>query len=187
VPGEIDARLTVTVFSTDGTFIPAGLENKLIKSGSVVTLELNPNMPASKFGVRVSSDEPIVASVFSQTIAEGKSDFIWSTASPELSKFTLSTSGLAPQLIFIGEKVKVELELFFSNGKRKNLEVVGEDIATIKIPDGVRSITILKAGKGNYGAGLIATKSGYGYFPLSPGSVLTKSSVPMSNIRVLTP
>lgn len=187
VPGEIDAHLTVTVFSTDGTFIPAGLENKLVKSGSVQTLELNPNMPASKFGVRVSSDEPIVASVFSQTIAEGKSDFIWSTATPELSEFTLSTSGLAPQLIFIGEKVKVEIELFFSNGKRKNVEVAGEDIATIKIPDGVRSISILKAGKGNYGAGLIATKSGYGYFPLSPGSVLTKSSVPMSNIRVLTP
>jgi len=187
VPGEIDARVTVTVFSTDGTFIPAGLENKIVKSGSVVTLDLNPNMPASKFGVRISSDEPIVASVFSQTIAEGKSDFIWSTASPALSEFTLSTSGLSPQLIFIGQNVKVELELFFGNGKRKNLRVKGEDIATVKIPDGVRSISIQKAGKGIYGAGLIATKSGYGYFPLSPGSVLTKSSVPMSNIRVLTP
>jgi hypothetical protein len=51
----------------------------------------------------------------------------------------------------------------------------------------VRSISITDAGKGIYGAGLIATKSGYGYFPLTAGSVLTKSSVPMSNIRVLTP
>ena len=187
VPGEIDARVTVTVFSTDGTFIPAGLENKVIKSGSVVNLDLSPNMPASKFGVQLSSDEPILASVFSPTIAEGKSDFIWSTAVTPLTKFTLSNSGLSPQLIFIGEKVAVELELFFSNGKRKNISAKGEGIATVKIPDGVRSISILKAGKGNYGAGLIATKSGYGYFPLSPGSVLTKSSVPMSNIRVLTP
>jgi hypothetical protein len=144
-------------------------------------------MPASKFGVRIASDEPVVASVFSQTVAEGKSDFIWSTAAPALSKLTLSTSGLAPQLIFIGEKVKVDLELFFSNGKRKNLQAAGEGIATVKIPDGVRSISILKSAKGNYGAGLIATKSGYGYFPISPGSVLTKSSVPTSNIRVLTP
>ena len=187
VPGEIDARVTVTVFSTDGTFIPAGLENKVIKSGSVVNLDLSPNMPASKFGVQLSSDEPILASVFSPTIAEGKSDFIWSTAVTPLTKYTLSNSGLSPQLIFIGEKVAVELELFFSNGKRKNISAKGEGIATVKIPDGVRSISILKAGKGNYGAGLIATKSGYGYFPLSPGSVLTKSSVPMSNIRVLTP
>ena len=187
VPGEIDARVSVTVFSTDGTFIPAGLENKLVKSGSVVTLDLNPNIPASKFGLRISSDEPILASVFSPTIAEGKSDFIWSTAATPLTSFTLSNSGLSPQLIFIGAQVKVELELFFSNGKRKQLEVKGEDIATAKIPDGVRSISILKAGKEIYGAGLIATKSGYGYFPLIAGSVLTKSSIPVSNIRVLTP
>ena len=187
VPGEIDARITVSVFSTDGSFIPAGLEGKVVKSGSVATLELNPNLPASKFGVRVSSDEPIVASVFSQTISEGKSDFIWSTAAAELSQSNFSIAGLAPQLIFIGETVKVELELLFNNGKRKTVRVSGEDIATVRIPDGVRSISITDAGKGIYGAGLIATKSGYGYFPLTAGSVLTKSSVPMSNIRVLTP
>ena len=67
------------------------------------------------------------------------------------------------------------------------IKVESEDIASIKIPDGVRSVTINKPGQGVYAAGLISTKSGYGYFPLAPGSVLTKSSVPMSNIRVLTP
>jgi hypothetical protein len=187
VPGEIDARITVSVYSTDGSFIPAGLESKVIKSGSVATLDLNPNLPASKFGVKISSDEPIVASVFSQTISEGKSDFIWSTAAAELSQSNFSVAGLAPQLIFIGEKVNVELVLLLNNGKRKMVRVNGEDIAAAKIPDGVRSISITDAGKGVYGAGLIATKSGYGYFPLTAGSVLTKSSVPMSNIRVLTP
>lgn len=187
VPGEIDARVTVSVFSTDGSFIPAGLEGKAVKSGSVATLELDPNLPSSKFGIRVSSDEPIVASVFSQTISEGKSDFIWSTAATELSQSNFSIAGLAPQLIFIGEKVKVGLELLFNNGKRKTVRVNGEDIATVRIPDGVRSLSITDAGKGIYGAGLVATKSGYGYFPLTAGSVLTKSSVPMSNIRVLTP
>jgi Family of unknown function (DUF5719) len=187
VPGEIDARVTVSVFSTDGSFIPAGLEDKVVKSGSVVNLDLNPSLPASKFGVRISSDEPIVASVFSPTISEGKSDFIWSTAAAELNQSSFSVAGLAPQLIFIGKKVRLELELTFNSGKGKSISVKGEDIATIKIPDGVRSISITKSGKGIYGAGLIATKSGYGYFPLTAGSVLTKSSVPMSNIRVLTP
>jgi hypothetical protein len=187
VPGEIDARITVSVYSTDGSFIPAGFESKVIKSGSVATLDLNPNLPASKFGVKISSDEPIVASVFSQTISEGKSDFIWSTAAAELSQSNFSVAGLAPQLIFIGEKVNVELVLLLNNGKRKMVRINGEDIAAAKIPDGVRSISITDAGKGVYGAGLIATKSGYGYFPLTAGSVLTKSSVPMSNIRVLTP
>ena len=187
VPGDIDARITVSVYSTDGSFIPAGLENKVVKSGSVVNLDLNPNLPTGKFGIRVAADQPIVASVYSQTVAEGKSDFIWSTSAPELSKFSLATAGLAPNLVFIGKKVNVELELFFNNGKRKSIKIDRDDIATVKIPDGVRSIAIEKSGRAVHAAGLISTKSGYGYFPLVPGSVLTKSSVPMSNIRVLTP
>jgi len=187
VPGEIDARVTVKVLSADGTFIPAGLENKLVKAGSVATLDLSPNLPASKFGIQISSDEPLVASVFSSTLAEGKSDFIWSTAVPALTKFTLATSGIAPQLIFIGSSIRAEAELFFNNGKRKQVIIRGSEIATLKVPDGVRSVTFTKVGKGIYGAGLVATKSGYGYFPLAAGSLLTKSSVPLSNIRVLTP
>jgi hypothetical protein len=187
VPGEIDARVSVKVLSADGTFIPAGLENKLVKAGSVATLVLNPNLPASKFGIQITSDEPLVASVFSSTLAEGKSDFIWSTAVPALAKFTLATSGIAPQLIFIGSSISAEAELFFNNGKRKQVIIRGSEIATLKVPDGVRSVTFTKVGKGIYGAGLVATKSGYGYFPLAAGSALTKSSVPLSNIRVLTP
>ena len=187
VPGEIDARVSVKVLSTDGSFIPAGLENKFVKAGSVATLDLNPNLPSSKFGIQITSDEPLVASVFSETMAEGKTDFIWSTASPELIEFSISTTGLAPQLIFIGGSINIEAELFLSKGKRKQIKIKGDEIATFKVPDGVRSITFTKVGKGIHGAGLIATKSGYGYFPLAAGSVLTKSSVPVSNIRVLSP
>ena len=187
VPGELDARVTVKVISTDGSFIPSGFENKLVKAGSVVSLPLSPNLPASKFGLQISSDEPLVASVYSPTFAQKKTDFIWSTSSPELTKITLATSGLSPQLVFIGGVISLDIELTLDKGKRKVVEVRGDEIATVKIPEGVRSITFLAVGKGIYGAGLIATKSGYGYFPLAPGSVLTKSSVPLSNIRVLTP
>lgn len=187
VPGELDARVTVEIVSTDGSFIPSGFENKIVKAGSVVSLPLNPNLPASKFGLHISSDEPLVASVYSPTFAQKKADFIWSTSAPELKPMSLSTSGLSPQLVFIGGAISIDIELLLEKGKQKVVKVRGDEIATIKIPDGVRSITFVKVGKGIYGAGLIATKSGYGYFPLAPGSVLTKSSVPLSNIRVLTP
>jgi hypothetical protein len=187
VPGELDAHVTVKVLSTDGSFIPSGFENRLVKAGSVITLELNPNLPASKFGLHISSDEPTVASVYSPTVAENQSDFIWSTSAPELTEVTFATSGLSPQLVFIGGAINLDLELFFNSGKRKVISITGDEIATVQIPDGVRSIKFIKVSKGSYGAGLIATKSGYGYFPLAPGSVLTKSSVPLSNIRVLTP
>jgi hypothetical protein len=187
VPGELDARITAKVLSTDGSFIPAGFENMIVKAGSVVTLALNPNLPASKFGLHIESDEPIVASVFSSTVAENKSDFIWSTSAPELRQVTFATSGLSPQLVFIGGAISIDLELFFNNGKRKVVSVRGEEIATFQIPDAVRSFEFLKVSKATFGAGLVATKSGYGYFPLAAGSELTKSSVPLSNIRVLTP
>jgi len=187
VPGELDSRVTVKVLSTDGSFIPNGFENKIIKAGSVVSLGLSPNLPTSKFGLHISSDEPLVASVYSPTFSQKKSDFIWSTSAPELVPMSLATSGVAPQLIFIGGTISLDIELLLDKGKRKIIKVTGDEIATVKIPDGVRSITFSKVAKGIYGAGLIATKSGYGYFPLAPGSVLTKSSVPLSNIRVLTP
>lgn len=187
VPGEIDANITLKIFSTDGTFIPAGFENKVIKSGSVISLPFAPQLPQSKFGIQISSDEPILASVYSPTVSEGKSDFIWSTSSPELSEISLSIAGLAPQLVFTGANIQISGELFFGNGKRKDFQIKATDIASLKVPDGVRSITFRKVGSNIYGAGLIATRSGYGYFPLSPGSVLTKSSIPISNIRVLTP
>jgi hypothetical protein len=137
--------------------------------------------------LHISSDHPLVASVYSPTFAKKKSDFIWSTSAPELSPSSVAISGLAPQLVFIGESISLDIEMALDKGKRKVAEVRGDEISTFKIPDGVRSIKFINVGKGIYGAGLISTKSGYGYFPLAPGSVLTKSSVPLSNIRVLTP
>ena len=186
-PGEIDASVTVEVYSTDGTFIPAGLENKIVKSGSVLTLDLDPNLPNTKFGIKLSSDQPIVAGVFSQTFAQGKSDFIWSTAAPKLTKFTLATSGLAPRLVFMADQINVELKLSFNGGKSRTLVVKGAAIATAAIPTDALSVEVISAGRDTYAAGLVMSKSGYGYFPLSAGSVLTKSAVPVSNIRVLTP
>lgn len=187
VPGDLDSNVTVEIFSLDGRFIPAGLENKLIKNGRVFNLELSPKLPAGKFGVRITSDEPVLASVYSPTIAEGKNDFIWSTAAPELKVFTAAISGLSPTLSFIGDAISIDAELRFTNDKSKKIQIRGEDIAIYRVPDGVRSISFKKVGKQIYGAGLISSKSGYGYFPLAQGSVLTKSSIPMSNIRVLTP
>jgi hypothetical protein len=75
VPGELDARVTVKVLSTDGSFIPSGFENKIVKAGSVIQLPLNPNLPTSKFGLHISSDEPLVAAVYSPTISQKKTEF----------------------------------------------------------------------------------------------------------------
>jgi hypothetical protein len=186
-PGEVSARIDVEVISTDGTFIPVGFESREIANGKVLALKLDPNMPSGKFGIRISSDQPIVASVYSQTSAQGKSDFIWSTPASELEDFRLAVTGLSPQLVFMGNKINVTLELFYTNGKRKEHKIIGEEIAVFQVPDGVRVLELSGVSEDVYAGALATSPNGYGYFPLSAGSALTKASIPTSNIRVLTP
>ena len=186
-PGEVNARIDVEVISTDGTFIPVGFESREIAHGKVLGLKLDPNIPTGKFGIRITSDQPILASVYSQTIAQGKSDFIWSTAASELRDFRMAITGLAPQLIFTGKSINATLELLYINGKRKTHKVISEEIAVFQVPDGVRALEFSEVSKGVYAGALATSPNGSGYFPLSPGSELTKASIPTSNIRVLTP
>ena len=186
-PGEIDARIDVKIISTDGTFIPVGFEGKNIGSGKVISLKLDPNMAVGKFGVMITSDQPIVAGMYSDTFGYNKTDFLWSTGAQELAEFKIALSGLSPEFIFIGDNVDVTMNLTYSNGKRNAQRVRGQDIALFQVPDGVASVTFSQIGNGIYAGALVSSKSGSGYFPLASGSSLAKASIPTSNIRVLTP
>jgi len=187
VPGDINARISAEIRSTDGTFSPLGINGKVISHQKVVEIPMDIKMKSGKFALIIKSDQPIVGSVFSNTVAQGKSDFVWSTAAPELTEFTLATTGLAPSLVFTGKSVRVTLEVISQKGITKSVTIRGEDIATYKVSASTRSVRFLKIARGVSGAALISSKSGYGYVPLVPGSVLTKSSIPTSNISVLKP
>jgi hypothetical protein len=187
VPGAIDARISAEIRSTDGTFSPVGINGKIVSHQKVVEIPMKLKMGSGKFSLHISSDQPILGSVFSKTSAQGKSDFIWSTATPELQPFTLATNGLAPTLVLTGKEIKVTLELLSSSGTVKKVELRGEDIKTYSVPASTRSVTFKKISEGTFGAALISSKSGSGYVPLAPGSVLTKTSIPSSNISVLNP
>lgn len=187
VPGAIDARISAEIRSTDGTFSPIGINGKVIPNQKVVEIPMKIKMAAGKFALHISSDQPILGSVFTQTVVQGKSDFIWSTHAPDLQKFTLATNGLAPNLVFTGKEIRISLDLLSSSGKTKRVEIRGEDIATYAVAASTRSVTFTNFSKATSGAALISSKSGSGYIPLVPGSVLTKSSIPSSNISVLIP
>jgi hypothetical protein len=159
----------------------------VIAHQKVVEIPLDITMASGKFALHITSDQPILGSVFSPTLSQGKRDFVWSTSAEDLSEFTLATTGLAPTLVFTGNRIKVHLELTFANGKSKKITVSADDIATYVVGNSVRSVTFSQISSGTAGAALISSKSGYGYIPLNPGSVLTKSSVPASNIRALNP
>ena len=187
VPGEVNARISAEIRSTDGTFSPVGINGKVIANQKVIEIPMNIKMDSGIFALIIKSDQPILGSVFSKTLAEGKSDFVWSTSAPKLSDFTLATTGLAPTLVFTGKSVRATLEVVSSKGELRSVIIRGEDIATYKVSASTRSVRFTKIARGVTGAALISSKSGYGYLPLTPGSVLTKSAIPTSNISVLNP
>jgi hypothetical protein len=186
-PGDVDARISVELISTKGTFIPVGFDARAIKAGIVTEIALNPELVPGTFALKITSDRPIVASVYSTTFAQAKSDFVWSTSTAEMKEYSLAVSGLAPTLVFSGEKISVSLSILYTNKKEKKLTVTGEGIATFTVPENARTINFTKVSDKTVGGALISSQSGYGYLPLNPGSELTRVLLPSANIRVLNP
>lgn len=182
-PGDADANISVELVSKESRFAPAGIDGQVISHGMVRSLEFNPGLTSNIYGLIIKSDEPIAAAVFSRV---GR-DFVWSTAAPELTNLKMAMTGLNPVLSFVGGSIAVDVEAKLASGKKIRARVKGEDIATWRVPNNVRSITIKKASAGTHGAALQIARNGVGYFPLFSGSNLTKSSVPNANIRVLNP
>jgi hypothetical protein len=186
-PGDVDARISVELISAKGSFIPVGFDDRSIKAGIVTEIALNPQLAASTFALRISSDRPIVASVYSSTYAQAKSDFVWSTSTEEMKEYSLAVSGLAPTLVFTGDNISVSISILYTNKKEKKFTVTGEGIATYKVPENARTINFTKVSDKTVGGALISTQSGFGYLPLNPGSELTRVLLPSANIRVLNP
>ena len=186
-PGDVDARISVELVSTKGSFIPFGFADRAIKAGIVTEIPLNPQIVPSTFALKITSDRPIVASVYSSTYAQAKSDFVWSTSTAEMSEYSLAVSGLAPTLVFAGERISISFSILYTNKKEKKFTVTGEGIATFKVPDNARTINFTQVSGKTVGGALISTQSGFGYLPLNPGSELTRVLLPSANIRVLNP
>lgn len=186
-PGDVDTSITVEVLSGDGVFVPVGLNSQSVSAGIVTEFKLDPNITSNVMAVRISSTEPIVAAVKSTAVVQGKRDFVWSTAAPELVRLTMAITGLDPLISFAGESINVSLDVTLTNGKVVQEKVTGSDIANWRVPTNARSFTITKVGAGTFAGALVSSINGYGYFPIAAGSLLTKIEVPDSNIRVLNP
>jgi hypothetical protein len=173
----------VEVISGDGRFIPVGFDDITLKKGQVINLSLSPSVRSSVYGLRIISDEPIVAGVFSNV---GR-DFVWSSSVPALAPFTIAMTGMSPLLVFVGDSINVEMELTVAGGKKVNKTIQGSDIAFWRIPSNARNLTFVRVSANTYASALQKSVSGFGSIPLVAGSVLTKSAIPSANIRVLNP
>lgn len=187
VPGEVDANVTAEVISSDGVFVPVGLNSRLISAGIVTEIDFTPNISASAFAVKIKSNEPVIASIQSSVVVSGRRDFVWSTASQPLSPLTIAVTGLTPLVTFVGTEINVALDVTLTNGKVIREQIKGSDISVWRAPDNARSFTITRTGSETYAGALVSSVNGYGFFPIAPGSQLTKIELPDSNIRVLNP
>jgi hypothetical protein len=182
-PGDADANVSVEVISGDGRFTPVGFDNITVKKGQVMNFPLSPSLASFVYGVRINSDEPIVAGVYANV---GK-DFVWSSSVPALTPFTIAMTGMSPLLVFVGDDIKVELELSVAGGKKVSKSIQGNDIAFWRVPDNARNLSFIRVSANTYASALQASVNGFGSIPLLAGSVLTKSAIPTANIRVLNP
>ena len=186
-PGDVNTTFTLEVLSADGSFVPVGMSSRSIDAGVVSEFSLEPKISANAFAVRITSAEPIVASVSSSVVISGKKDFVWSTATPPLAPMSIAVTGLSPLIAFAGDSISVKVQAKLINGKAVSKVIKGSDIATWRVPENSRSITIISSSKGVFAGALIASSNGYGFIPIQNGSALTRVEVPNSNIRVLNP
>jgi hypothetical protein len=163
------------------------LSSQSVEAGVVTEFSLDPKISASAFAVRITSGEPVVASISSSVTIGGHKDFVWSTATPPLTPMSIAVTGLAPLIAFAGDAIAVKVQTKLINGKTVTTVVKGSDIATWRVPANARSITILSTSKEVFAGALVASSNGYGFIPIESGSVLTRVEVPNSNIRVLNP
>ena len=94
---------------------------------------------------------------------------------------------MSPLLVFVGDDIKVELELSVAGGKKVSKSIQGNDIAFWRVPDNARNLSFIRVSANTYASALQASVNGFGSIPLLAGSVLTKSAIPTANIRVLNP
>ena len=187
VPGEVGAEIKANIVSADESFAPSGIDGRLIAPGKVIDLPMSVLTSSPRFALELKADRPIVAAVFSKTLVNGKSDFLWSTPVPELQQSIFSVTGTSPLLVFAGEKISVDLEIGAPKGKIFKVELRGSGLLTYQVGSKARTVKVSKSSSEIYGAALINSGSGSGYAPLLPGTSLTRSSVPQSDIRVLIP
>jgi hypothetical protein len=182
-PGDADANVSVEIISGDGRFTPVGFDDVVLKSGQVMNFPIAPAVNSSVYGVKIISDEPVVAGVFANF---GK-DFVWSSSVPALTPFTMALSGMSPLFVFVGESIDVEIELSTSSGKKVTKTIKGSDIVFWRVPENARNITFRRVSAGTFASALQKSVNGFGSIPLVAGSVLSKSAIPSANIRVLNP
>ena len=186
-PNAAKTNISVEVISSNGRYVPVGLDYRSISADRAVDLPFDFDDKSSVFGLKITSDLPIAAAVYSRVKSGNKTDFVWSTPVEPGQRGSWSVTGLDPLLVATGGEIQISLRIYLPKRTKVEKNLSGNDLLTYRIPTGALAIEILKIASDNSAALIVNSQSGTGYLPLLNGSVLTRSTVPTANIGVLNP
>jgi len=144
-PGSQDANISATIFTTNGAVAPVGLSSFTLAHQKVVDITLPTSALPSPYGIKLSSDQPILASVESASVVSHA--FSWAAplsqvANSHGSVTRLNFAGNQPTLVFLGSHISVRVNWQLSNGKSASVAVTGDLIDSWSAPAGVTTVSL---------------------------------------------
>ena len=189
VPSSIDANVDISVNSDDGRFIPVGLSQLNVKSQRVLNVPLAFAPTNQPFSVIIDSDQPVLASVFSNFSYGKSSEIAWATGADELSKWSVNLTGSKPTLTFVGDRIDVQITATGSNGKKFEKKLTGSNFLVWRAPVGLNKLEV-QANRSGIGGGVIFLPEsggiGSSYIPMNNGANLETASEPVADARVIS-
>ena len=189
VPGKIDANIEVTINSNDGNFVPDGLAELKVTAQRVLSIPLE-NAPSNQpFSLMINSDQPVLASIFSNFTFGRSNEITWSTSSNSLSNWSANLTGSIPILTFTGSKIEVLIKANGINGKKIEKNLKGRDFASWQSPVGLNRVQVFAKSKGISGGLILLPPSGnigISSIPMNNGANIETASEPLSDASVIT-
>lgn len=185
--GKVDSSASVEVISPEGVFIPVGFGNISLSPDVVKDVSLSGvDLGSKTFALKVTSTQPIVASVLTEVKSGSVSDFMWSSASQAFGTVSFNLYGLEPNFSFVGERVLINLAWKNNQGKEFTKTLSGEEIVNWKAPAGVRLITLANR-TGALAAMSWMTRDGVTHLSIAPSTNLESATKPIADIAVIQP
>ena len=192
--GDVKTTASVQVSNSQSVITPIGLNAINLAPGIVREVSLEGDLGSNIFGLKITADQNLVASVY--TYFEGKNfrDFQWSTPSQsadelEQAPIVINLGGLEPTLTLVSDAIDVVLSWSNAKGKVSSKTFHEQDFLQWQIPANTRQLTITRTPRGaalSGGAFTWRTASGIAFLPLKSGSILDTAAKPISNAATIS-
>ena len=168
VPGEEGAVVRVSILGDDGPVPTTGGSVLSVGPGGVGELPLE-GVPAGTYAVALSSDAPVVASVFSRS-GDGQEpgDFAWSPAAEPLGTVGgaafQEVGGLSRTLHLLSSDGNADVEVITvldGAPRSRTLDLLADRLATVPL-DGATSVWVRRTGGSGDVRGTVLSASGEG-------------------------